>query len=193
MSDSLLKRLDLGKGDKWDSMMQGIEDVERLPDPTEVVSYASELDDGLELYRVSCPIGVLLVIFEARPEVVVNIASLAIKSGNAAILKGGKESNRTTLLLAKAISNALSQTRLPATYIQAIQTRAEVAELLNMDLYIDLVIPRGSNALVRSIQNNTRIPVMGHADGLCSVYLDDSADEETAVRVVVDSKVCILS
>lgn len=193
MSDSLLKRLDLGKGDKWDSMLQGIEDVERLPDPTEVVSYASELDDGLELYRVSCPIGVLLVIFEARPEVVVNIASLAIKSGNAAILKGGKESNRTTLLLAKAISNALSQTKLPATYIQAIQTRAEVAELLSMDLYIDLVIPRGSNALVRSIQNNTRIPVMGHADGLCSVYLDDSADEETAVRVVVDSKVCILS
>jgi len=193
MSDSLLKRLDLGKGDKWDSMLQGIEDVERLPDPTEVVSYASELDDGLELYRVSCPIGVLLVIFEARPEVVVNIASLAIKSGNAAILKGGKESNRTTLLLAKAISNALSQTKLPATYIQAIQTRAEVAELLSMDLYIDLVIPRGSNALVRNIQNNTRIPVMGHADGLCSVYLDDSADEETAVRVVVDSKVCILS
>ena len=193
MSDSLLKRLDLGKGDKWDSMLQGIEDVERLPDPTEVVSYASELDDGLELYRVSCPIGVLLVIFEARPEVVVNIASLAIKSGNAAILKGGKESNRTTLLLAKAISNALSQTKLPATYIQAIQTRAEVAELLNMDLYIDLVIPRGSNALVRNIQNNTRIPVMGHADGLCSVYLDDSADEETAVRVVVDSKACISS
>lgn len=193
MSDSLLKRLDLGKGDKWDSMLQGIEDVQRLPDPTEVVSYASELDDGLELYRVSCPIGVLLVIFEARPEVVVNIASLAIKSGNAAILKGGKESNRTTLLLAKAISNALSQTKLPATYIQAIQTRAEVAELLSMDLYIDLVIPRGSNALVRNIQNNTRIPVMGHADGLCSVYLDDSADEETAVRVVVDSKVCILS
>jgi len=193
MSDSLLKRLDLGKGDKWDSMLQGIEDVERLPDPTEVVSYASELDDGLELYRVSCPIGVLLVIFEARPEVVVNIASLAIKSGNAAILKGGKESNRTTLLLAKAISNALSQTKLPTTYIQAIQTRAEVAELLNMDLYIDLVIPRGSNALVRNIQSNTRIPVMGHADGLCSVYLDDSADEETAVRVVVDSKVCISS
>jgi len=193
MSDSLLKRLDLGKGDKWDSMLQGIEDVERLPDPTEVVSYASELDDGLELYRVSCPIGVLLVIFEARPEVVVNIASLAIKSGNAAILKGGKESNRTTLLLAKAISNALSQTKLPATYIQAIQTRAEVTELLKMDSYIDLVIPRGSNALVRNIQSNTRIPVMGHADGLCSVYLDDSADEETAVRVVVDSKVCILS
>ena len=193
MSDSLLKRLDLGKGDRWDSMLQGIEDVERLPDPTEVVSYASELDDGLELYRVSCPIGVLLVIFEARPEVVVNIASLAIKSGNAAILKGGKESNRTTLLLAKAISDALSQTKLPATYIQAIQTRAEVAELLSMDLYIDLVIPRGSNALVRNIQNNTRIPVMGHADGLCSVYLDDSADEETAVRVVVDSKVCISS
>ncbi|KAF9446200.1 glutamate-5-semialdehyde dehydrogenase [Macrolepiota fuliginosa MF-IS2] len=189
MSESLLKRLDLGKDDKWCSMLQGILDVATLPDPTGKVNYASELDDGLELYRVSCPIGVLLVIFEARPEVVVNIATLAIKSGNAAILKGGKESNRTTVLLANAISSGLAQTNLPPTYIQTIQTRAEVSSLLALDQYIDLVIPRGSNALVKNIQNNTRIPVMGHADGLCSVFLDESADIEKAVRVVVDSKV----
>lgn len=207
MTDSLVKRLDLGKGDKWDSMLQGILDVAALPDPTGIVSYASELDDGLELYRVSCPIGVLLVIFEARPEVVVNIATLAIKSGtfvstaeskvcvlmyhtgNAAILKGGKESNLTTQVLAKAISEGLAKTPLPDTYVQTIQTRAEVSSLLELDQYIDLVIPRGSNSLVKSIQNNTRIPVMGHADGLCSIYLDKTADVEKAVRIVVDSKV----
>ncbi|KAM5544244.1 hypothetical protein V8D89_001904 [Ganoderma adspersum] len=189
MSASLLKRLDLNKGDKWDSMLQGIIDVADLPDPNGTVSYASELDDELELYRVSCPIGVLLVIFEARPEVVVNIASLAIKSGNAAILKGGKESNETTQLLSKAIQSALSKTSIPSTYIQAIQTRAEVSALLQLDQYIDLVIPRGSNSLVRNIQNSTRIPVMGHADGLCSVYIDASADPKKATRVAVDSKI----
>ncbi|KAL0955315.1 hypothetical protein HGRIS_004200 [Hohenbuehelia grisea] len=188
MSESLLKRLDLNKGDKWDSMLQGISDVASLPDPTGKLTYASELDDNLELYRISCPIGVLLIIFEARPEVVVNIAALAIKSGNAAILKGGKESNRTADLLARAISSGLSKTALPPTYIQTIQTRSEVASLLALDQYIDLVIPRGSNSLVRNIQNNTRIPVMGHADGLCSVYLDESADLQKAIRVVVDSK-----
>ncbi|KAJ8094454.1 glutamate-5-semialdehyde dehydrogenase [Marasmius tenuissimus] len=188
MSESLLKRLDLNKGDKWDSMLQGVLDVANLPDPTGSVTYASELDDELELYRVSCPIGVLLVIFEARPEVVVNIASLAIKSGNAAILKGGKESNRTASLLSKAISAGLAKTALPSTYVQTIQTRAEVSSLLELDQYIDLVIPRGSNSLVRNIQNSTRIPVMGHADGLCSVYLDEHADLEKSVRIAVDSK-----
>ncbi|KAI0730946.1 gamma-glutamyl phosphate reductase [Earliella scabrosa] len=189
MSTSLLKRLDLNKGDKWDSMLQGVTDVAALPDPNGIVTYASELDDNLELYRVSCPIGVLLVIFEARPEVVVNIASLAIKSGNAAILKGGKESNETTRLLSQAIQNALSKTAISSSYIQTIQTRAEVSALLALDQYIDLVIPRGSNSLVRNIQNNTRIPVMGHADGLCAVYVDAAADARKAVRVVVDSKI----
>ncbi|KAF8159578.1 gamma-glutamyl phosphate reductase [Crassisporium funariophilum] len=189
MSESLLKRLDLGKGDKWESMLQGILDVASLPDPTGNVTYASELDDDLELYRVSCPIGVLLVIFEARPEVVVNIAALAIKSGNAAILKGGKESQRTTVLLHNAISAGLAHTALPKKHIQSIQTRAEVASLLEMDQYIDLVIPRGSNSLVRSIQNSTRIAVMGHADGLCSVYVDEQANEAKAIRVIVDSKI----
>ncbi|KAF9006014.1 gamma-glutamyl phosphate reductase [Cyathus striatus] len=188
MSESLLKRLDLGKGDKWESMLQGVLDVAVLPDPTGVVTYARELDDGLDLYRVSCPIGVLLVIFEARPEVVVNIATLAINLGNAAILKGGKESNRSTLQLSKAIAAGLAKTKLPETYVQIVQTRAEVSSLLELDQYIDLVIPRGSNSLVKSIQNSTRIPVMGHADGLCSVYLDESADPDKAVRIVVDSK-----
>lgn len=110
-------------------------------------------------------------------------------SGNAAILKGGKESNETTQLLSKAIQNALSKTAISSNYIQTIQTRAEVSALLELDQYIDLVIPRGSNSLVRNIQSSTRIPVMGHADGLCSVYVDASADLRKAVRVVADSKV----
>ncbi|KAG9312815.1 gamma-glutamyl phosphate reductase, partial [Chiua virens] len=189
MSKPMLGRLDLGKPGKWDQMLNGVTDVARLPDPTGIVSYASELDDNLELYRVSCPIGVLLVIFEARPEVVVNIAALAIKSGNAAILKGGKESNRTTTELAKAISEGLKQASLPPTYIQTVQTRAQVSALLELDQYIDLVIPRGSNELVRNIQSNTRIPVMGHADGLCHVYLHQDADPDKAKRVVLDSKI----
>lgn len=109
--------------------------------------------------------------------------------GNAAILKGGKESTSTATLLAKAIQTALSRTQLPLAYVQTVHTRAEVSALLSLDNYIDLVIPRGSNALVSYIKNNTRIPVMGHADGLCSVYVDETANADKAVRVVVDSKV----
>ncbi|KAI9433530.1 gamma-glutamyl phosphate reductase [Lactarius indigo] len=210
LAPSLVKRLDLRTGDKWDAMLQGVSDIATLPDPTGTISYARELHDNLELYRISCPIGVLLVIFEARPEVVINVAALALKSGfvlpslspkkkkishswyppgNAAILKGGKESARTAAALARAIQTALARTALPPAFVQAVETRAEVAALLAQDRYIDLVIPRGSNALVRSIQHSTRIPVMGHADGLCAIYLDASADREKAQRVVLDAKI----
>ncbi|GAA5849059.1 hypothetical protein JCM8547_006429 [Rhodosporidiobolus lusitaniae] len=189
MSSSLLKRLDLqSSADKYDSMLQGILDVDALADPTGQVTYAKKLDDGLELHRVSCPIGVLLVIFEARPEVIVNITALAIKSGNAAILKGGKESIHTQNVLSKVIQGALSSTQIPPAYVQTVSTRSEIASLLSQDRYIDLVIPRGSNSLVKSIQNGTRIPVMGHADGLCAVFVDESAVEKKAINVVVDSK-----
>ncbi|GAA5832600.1 hypothetical protein JCM11251_001382 [Rhodosporidiobolus azoricus] len=189
LSSSLLKRLDLlSSADKYDSMLQGILDVDSLPDPTGQVTYARKLDEGLELHRVTCPIGVLLVIFEARPEVIVNITALAIKSGNAAILKGGKESNHTQKAMTDVIQGALSSTQLPPAYIQTVSTRNEIASLLSQDRYIDLVIPRGSNSLVKSIQNDSRIPVMGHADGLCAVFVDESALEKKAINVVVDSK-----
>ncbi|KAL8279886.1 hypothetical protein RQP46_007736 [Phenoliferia psychrophenolica] len=189
MSSSLLKRLDLlSSPDKYDSMLQGILDVDGLDDPTGKVTYATTLDDGLELHRVTCPIGVLLVIFEARPEVIVNITALAIKSGNAAILKGGKESLETQKVMSEVIQAALATTLLPPAYIQTVSTRSEIASLLSQDRYIDLVIPRGSNSLVKGIQNGTRIPVMGHADGLCAVYVDESAVEAKAIRVVLDSK-----
>ncbi|CAG8507208.1 5895_t:CDS:2 [Funneliformis caledonium] len=189
LSVSLFKRLDLEKGDKFDTMLKGISDIDQLPDPTGQITYSSKLDEGLELYRVTCPVGVLLVIFEARPEVVVNISALAIKSGNSVILKGGKESAFSLNALSTAIRSALADTVIPSDAIQLVETREEIKSLLDLDEYIDLVIPRGSNSLVKYIQSNTRIPVLGHADGLCSVYVDKDADLDKAVRIVVDSKV----
>lgn len=188
LSKSLYSRLDLSRPGKFDAMLSGISEVAALPSPTGLTTYAKELDEGLELYRVTCPIGVLLVIFEARPEVVVNIAALAIKSGNAAILKGGKESIHTATLLSSIISRALSTTSFPPTFIQSVTTRSEISSLLSQDRYIDLVMPRGGKELVESVKNQTRIPVMGHADGLCSVFVDETADEEMSLRVVLDSK-----
>ncbi|EIW71445.1 hypothetical protein TREMEDRAFT_42828 [Tremella mesenterica DSM 1558] len=189
LSSSLVSRLDLSRPGKYEAMIRGVSDVAALPAPTGIVTFAKELGPGLELHRVTCPIGVLLVIFEARPEVVVNIAALAIKSGNAAILKGGKESLNTSTILSSLISTALSKTSIPSTFVQSVSTRSEISSLLAQDKYIDLVMPRGGNALVSSIKNSTRIPVMGHADGICAVYLDETAVEEKAIRVVVESKI----
>ncbi|KAL1924692.1 uncharacterized protein VTP21DRAFT_4346 [Calcarisporiella thermophila] len=191
LSSSLCKRIDLEKGDKFDSMLQGILDIEKLPDPTNQITLATRLHDGLDLYRVTCPVGVLLVIFEARPEVIVNISALAIKSGNAVILKGGKEALHSNTILQKCIEDALISLNggVPAASVQIVSSRDEITTLLDADRYIDLVIPRGSNALVRYIQNNTRIPVLGHADGLCSIYVHQDADENKAVRVVTDAKI----
>ncbi|KAJ1950889.1 glutamate-5-semialdehyde dehydrogenase [Linderina macrospora] len=198
LSASLFKRLDIeGKdGDKFETLLQGVDDVDRIADPIGQVTLARKLDDGLDLFRVVCPVGVCLVIFEARPEVVVNIACLAIKSGNAAILKGGKEAARTNRVLAEAIQHAIAtaaptegcQSRFPETAVQVVETRDEINALLDMDRYVDIVIPRGSNSLVRHIQSSTRIPVLGHADGVCSTFLDASADPAKAVHCVVDAK-----
>jgi glutamate-5-semialdehyde dehydrogenase len=110
-------------------------------------------------------------------------------AGNAAILKGGKESLHTQTIMSEVIHAALEATSLPPAYIQTVSTRSEIASLLSQDRYIDLVIPRGSKSLVKGIQNGTRIPVMGHADGLCAVYIDESADAGKAVNVTIDSKV----
>jgi len=152
------------------------------------VTLRTKLDDGLTLERVTCPIGVLLIIFEARPEVIANIASLAVKSGNAAILKGGKESTESFVAISTVISKALEDTKVPNGAIQLVTTRDVIPQLLALDGHIDLVIPRGSSDLVRYIKNNTKIPVLGHADGLCVAYLAASADAEMAAKVVFDSK-----
>ncbi|KAL8965694.1 MAG: hypothetical protein Q9197_006379 [Variospora fuerteventurae] len=188
LSQSILKRLDLNRPGKWDDMLQGILDVRALDDPVGRVTLKTLLDDGLVLERVTCPIGVLLIIFEARPEVIANIAALAIKSGNAAILKGGKESTASFLAISTTISSALGATAVPNAAIQLVTTRDVITSLLDCDKYIDLVIPRGSNELVRYTKEHTRIPVLGHADGLCSIYVHPDADLGLSVRVVVDSK-----
>ncbi|ETI25121.1 glutamate-5-semialdehyde dehydrogenase [Cladophialophora carrionii CBS 160.54] len=190
LSQSVLKRLDLSRPGKYEDMLKGILDVRDLPDPIGRVDLRTRLDDGLELERVSCPIGVLLIIFEARPEVIANISALAIKSGNAAILKGGKESSQSFEAIARVISHALAGTEVPSDAIQLVKTRDVIDDLLALDRYIDLVIPRGGNDLVRYVKEHTKIPVLGHADGLCSVYLHKDAAQikDTAVNVVVDSK-----
>ncbi|KAF4980490.1 hypothetical protein FZEAL_3513 [Fusarium zealandicum] len=188
LSQALVSRLDLGKKGKWEDMLKGILDVRDLQDPVGQVQMRSKLDDDLIMERVSCPIGVLLIIFEARPEVIANIASLAIKSGNAAILKGGKESTESFVAISKVISSALESTKVPNSAIQLVTTRDVIAQLLAQDRYIDLVIPRGSNELVRYIKESTKIPVLGHADGLCHIYLTASADKDKASTAIVDSK-----
>lgn len=152
------------------------------------VDLRTELDDGLVLQRQTCPIGVLLIIFEARPEVIANIASLAIKSANAAILKGGKESTESFKVISTIISQALATTDVPNDSIQLVTTRDAVDPLLELSQYIDLVIPRGSNDLVRHCQRKAHMPVLGHADGLCSLYIHSDADKAMATNVVVDSK-----
>ncbi|KAL8999004.1 MAG: hypothetical protein Q9188_005987 [Gyalolechia gomerana] len=197
LSQSVLKRLDLGRPGKWEEMLQGILDVRDLPDPELLpalygivgkVTLKTLLDDDLVLERVSCPIGVLLIVFEARPEVIANIAALAIKSGNAAILKGGKESTASFHAISTAISSALTATAVPNAAIQLVTARDVIASLLECDKHIDLAIPRGSNELVSYIKSNTRIPVLGHADGLCTIYLHCDADHESSVRILLDSK-----
>lgn len=195
LSSSLAARLDLfSKPGKWESLLDGVSEVAALASPLDQVQWAKRLahetstQAAIDLYRITCPIGVLLCIFEARPEVVVNIASLAIKSGNAAILKGGKESKHTAAILSSIISSALAQAGLPKHLIQTVETRSDIQSLLHLDEYIDLVIPRGSNELVRAIQRDARMPVMGHADGLCIGYVHEDAELDMVVGTVVDSK-----
>ncbi|ODA80358.1 hypothetical protein RJ55_03316 [Drechmeria coniospora] len=188
LADSLVSRLDLGRPGKWEDMLKGILDVRDLDDPLGKVHMRTRLDDDLILERVSSPIGVLLVIFEARPEVIANIASLAIKSGNACILKGGKESTESFVAMAAVMARALGGGAVPSAAVQLVTSRDDIAQLLSQDRYIDLVIPRGSNELVRAVKADTRIPVLGHADGLCSIYLTADADAQKAARAIVDAK-----
>lgn len=173
---------------KLQAAITGVRDVGKLLDPTGQQQIHRQLDDGLILQRVTCPLGVLGVIFESRPDAVMQITSLAIKSGNAVILKGGQEATKSCQALVKAIRQGLSQTEVPADVVQLLTTREEIRELLQLDEYVDLIIPRGSNAFVRFVQENTRIPVLGHADGICHLYIDAKANLEKAIPITVDAK-----
>lgn len=170
-------------------MAKGIRSVAALADPVGEIQGAMELDKGLELTRVSCPIGVIGAIFESRPDAVPQISALCFKSGNAVILKGGAEAQNSNRVIVSLIQQALSQVEgVPVTAVQLIETRAEVAEMLKQDKYINLIVPRGSNAFVRFVQENTKIPVLGHSEGLCHVYIDEGADKDKAIRVAMDAK-----
>ena len=183
----LLNRLKF-REEKLAAVTAGLQALAALPDPIGKTTYACELTDGLELYRVTCPIGVIGVIFESRPDALVQIASLALKSGNAVLLKGGREALRTNAALCECLREAAGNVGLPADFAQLLTTREDVAAMLKEDELIDLIIPRGSNEFVRYIMDNSRIPVLGHADGICHVYVDRAADVPMAVKVAVDSK-----
>jgi glutamate-5-semialdehyde dehydrogenase len=187
LASPLLKRLKFDEA-KIEQVIAGIESLIELPDPVGRTLAATELDDGLELYKVSCPIGVIGVVFESRPDALVQISTLCLKSGNAVLLKGGSEAVKTNRILAKTISAAGEKAGLPSGWLQLLKTREDVAAMLALDDYIDLVIPRGSNEFVRYIMNNTNIPVLGHADGICHVYIESDADLQMAVDIAVDSK-----
>jgi len=173
---------------KLKAAIDGVRDVGRLNDPVGKVEIHRELDEGLILKRISCPVGVLGIIFEARPDALIQITSLAIKSGNGVMLKGGKEAIRSCEILVKAIHQGLSASAVDPVAVQLLTTREETVALLQLDEYIDLIIPRGSNSFVRFVQENTRIPVLGHADGICHVYIDQAADLQKAVDITIDAK-----
>jgi len=183
----LMKRL-LFSASKIDGVIEGIHQLIGLDDPVGKRLLSTELDEGLDLYRVSCPIGVIGVIFESRPDALVQIATLCLKAGNSVLLKGGSEAAFTNRILADIIAEATLSVGIPAGWISLLETRSDVNEMLSFDEWIDLVIPRGSNEFVQYIMQHTAIPVLGHADGVCHVYLHEKADMTKAGRIIVDSK-----
>ena len=187
LNSAILARLKLDEP-KLVEMSEQVRSVARLPDPLGRVLDAIELDRGLEMTKISVPLGVLAVIFEARPDAVTQIAALAIKSGNAVILKAGREVERTASVLVRVLREALGRAGLPADAVSLLIGREQTQELLGMHGLVDLVIPRGSKELVEYVQANTRIPVLGHAEGVCHIYVDESADEAVALRVIEDAK-----
>ena len=188
LAPALLARLKLNEA-KLHGAVEGVRKVASLPDPLGRRQLHRELDAGLVLERVTVPLGVVGVIFEARPDALMQIASLAIRSGNGAVLKGGSEARLTNEAVMAALKAGLAVSSVPPEALALLTTRQESLALLRLDGLVDLIIPRGSNELVRFIQDNTRIPVLGHADGICHLYVDAAADVAMAVRVAVDSKV----
>lgn len=186
ISDAILHRLQF-TDDKINAAVKGLKELIELPNPVGRIRERRELDPGFILEKRTFPIGVIAMIFEARPDALVQIAGLALRSGNAVVLKGGKEAQNSNRLLTEIIRKA-SVSIVGAEWILGIESHEDVNTLLTLEKYIDLVIPRGSNSFVRYVMDNTRIPVIGHSDGICSVYVDENADLEKALPIVIDSK-----
>ncbi|WP_022668154.1 glutamate-5-semialdehyde dehydrogenase [Desulfospira joergensenii] len=187
LEPALLKRLKFD-GAKLRETLEGIQSLIRLEDPVGKTLSALELDKGLELFKISRPLGLIGVIFESRPDALVQIACLCLKSGNAVLMKGGSEAAETNKVLSRVIHDAGVEQGLPENWLGLLQTRDDVAGILKMDQYVDLIIPRGSNSFVRYIMENTLIPVLGHADGICHLYIDRDADTLMAIDLAVDGK-----
>ncbi len=187
VAPQIVKRLRFDEH-KLADVTAGIDQLVALPDPVGRVTLDRELDEGLELRRVTCPIGVIGVIFEARPDALVQISTLCLKSGNCAILKGGRETTNTNRVLFALIHDAAVAAGLPDGCLKQAESHADIDELLACDREVDLLIPRGSNAFVRYIMDHTKIPVMGHSDGICHMYIDAEADQDQALRLVIDAK-----
>ena len=178
MSEPLLRRLELSER-KIAQMAEGVRAVAALPDPLGVARMATLLDEELTLKRITCPLGVIAAVFESRPDALVQIASLCLKSGNAAILKGGREAAHTNRLMTELLNDAASTVaEAPADALQLVEAREDVQALLSRDDAVDLVIPRGSNEFVRYIKEHSNIPVLGHADGICHLYVDEAAETD---------------
>lgn len=187
IAQAVKKRLKFDEG-KLRDVIKGIEQLVALPDPLGKVTLKRQLDEGLVLNRVSCPIGVIGVIFEARPDALVQISSLCIKSGNCAILKGGRETTYTNRILFQIIHDSIIDAGLPADCMLQAEQHSEIDELLSCHETVDLLIPRGSNSFVQYIMNHTKIPVMGHADGICHIYVDRDYDPNKAIPIIIDAK-----
>jgi glutamate-5-semialdehyde dehydrogenase len=183
----LLKRLKFNE-DKLSTLRAGIAQLAAMADPLNQTTYAMEMDEGLRLYRQTCPIGVIGIIFESRPDALVQISTLCLKSGNAVLLKGGSEALHSNRALLKVMDEAAQSAGMPAGWAALLETRDDVQDMLKLDDCIDLIIPRGSNEFVRYIMDHSRIPVLGHADGICHVYVDKAADIDQAAAIALDSK-----
>lgn len=189
ITKAMYERLKLDEA-KLKSLIQGLEDLSCLKDPVNQVLWQKELDCGLVLKKVSVPIGVIGVIFEARPDCFIQIASLIIKSGNCAILKGGRECQNTNNIFNEIVNRALEKVQdFPNNTINLVYSREDVKKILDLDEYINLIIPRGGNSLVKYIKENTKIPVLGHASGICHIYVDKDCDFENVKNIVLDSKI----
>ena len=188
LAKSTFNRLKLDEN-KMRDMIQGVHDIAKLEDPVGKVLLKRELDKDLILTKVSCPIGVLGIIFEARPDVISQISALAIKSSNAVILKGGKESVNTNKKIMEIMNSALDKiSGFPKNVVQQVFTHDDISQMLKCDEYINLIIPRGGNKLVKYIKENTNIPVLGHASGICHIFTDKSANIDEAIKIIVDAK-----
>lgn len=188
LTKSMVDRLHVDNN-KITGMIAGIKDVESFDDPVGETMSSIELDDNLTLYQVRSPIGLLGVIFESRPDVLPQIMSLCLKSGNAVAFKGGSEAFNSNRALFEVLSEAADSAGVPKEVFVLMETHEDISNILEMDEYIDLLIPRGSNSFVKYIQDNTRIPVMGHSEGLCNIFVDEYADMGKAYPVVLDSKI----